>query len=114
MAHLWDWMLLDCDLSVLFRMALGIISIREESISVVRGTNDLVTAVTNTQLSELTSQVKLPNLISFVHSTIKRVPLATLQDLREDAYVQQYKEFQEYQTKKEMVLLSRTTHCTQL
>jgi len=112
-AHLWDWMLLDKDLSVMFRVALGIISLKEEGIITAKGTNELVIAVTDSQLSELTAKVELPNLISYIHQTIRRVPLKTLQELREEAYVQQYKEFQEYQTKKEMVLLSRTTHFDQ-
>lgn len=110
-AHLWDWMLLDKDLSVLFRMALGLISLKESRIIDAHGTNELVSAVTNIQLEEFSGQVKLPALISYVHQTIKRVPLTSLQKLREEAYELQFAEFKEYQKKKEMVFLSRTTPC---
>lgn len=91
-------------------MALGLISLKENTIVSAKGTNELVTSVTNTYLHEFT-EVKLQNLISYVHQTVKRVPLASLQKQRQEAFEKQLIEFNEYQTNEEVVFLSKTTSC---
>ena len=108
-AHLWDWMLLDKDLSVLFRMTLGIISLKEVIIAKAHSAGELVNCIMELKLSQC--DVEMHELVSCVYHNVKRVPLVALQNRREESYSQQKEEFEECQTKKEMVLLSRTTHC---
>jgi Ca2+-binding EF-hand superfamily protein len=104
-------MLLDKDISVLFRVALGIISIKEVGIMSCSSTNELVQLVMNPRLDSEEGPIEASRFMDLVHIKIKRVPLQDLQERRSAAYVTQRKEFEEYQTRKEMVLLSRTTHC---
>ena len=102
-------MLLDRDLSVLFRMALGIASLKEVAIAKAHSPNELIDCIINLNINEC--DVEMKDIISYVHQNVKRLPIEALQNRREEAYQQQKKEFAECQTKKEMVLLSRTTHC---
>lgn len=108
-------MLVDKDLSVMFRVALGIISLKEHAIVQCTSTNELVQLVMSPFLQdESGDEVKVSQLMDLIHHNVKRVPLQDLQERRDEAYIQQRKEFEEYQTKKELVLLSRTTHCKRI
>lgn len=97
----------------MFRVALGIISLKEHTIVKCTSTNELVQQVMSPFLEdECGDEVEVSQLMDLIHNNVKRVPLQDLQEKRDEAYIQQRKEFEEYQTKKELVLLSRTTHCT--
>jgi hypothetical protein len=106
---MWDWMLLDRDLWVMFRVGLGVLVCLEPKILEREGTDEVVQFIKQPCLMEVMSNSK--QFIANIHQNVKRVPLKTLQEWRDTAYEEQRADFEEFQTRKEMIVLQRSTHC---
>lgn len=81
----------------------------EKKILEKQGTNELVEYLRQPPILEVLNTSR--ELMTHVHQNIKRVPVQLLLSKREEYYEEQRKEFHEFQTRKELILLSRTTHC---
>jgi len=107
-AQCWDWMLMDHDLWVVFRVALGILCCVEEYLLQLDGTDEIVQYLKQPCLLDVVEDSK--QFMSIVHQTVKRVPLKSLKEMRDTAYETERQEFDVFQNRKDMLILERSTH----
>ena len=109
---MWDWMMVEKDVEILFKMSMGIIDELKPAVMKLNGTNEIISYLKNLGIaSKLFYQPAF--FIAKLRKNSKLFPSSSdsLLLLRDSFYIQQRFEFDEFQTRKELILLSRTTHC---